>query len=373
LAAEALVQSTTRELGKFITESWLNVLLVFFPISLILDVLGLSPVVVFGAAAISIIPLAGLIGEATQEVTERVGPGIGGLLNATFGNATELVIAIFALRAGLQAVVKASITGSILANILLVLGLSMLVGGWNRETQKFNRTAAGANVAMLMLAVTALVMPALWDLIVSGNLGTNARVESLSLLVSLVLLATYGASLLFSLRTHRSILAPVNPTESGHAWISHHSLPSAVIVMVVATILMAIGAEVLVGSIRPATQSLGLTQLFVGVVVVAIVGNAAEQFTAMKAAARGQMDLAFHVPISASTQISLLIAPILVILSVFIGQPMDLVFHPLEILGLALAVLSVAVVSLDGESNWFEGIQLTAVYLVLAIAFFFVP
>ncbi|MCL5256858.1 MAG: calcium/proton exchanger [Chloroflexi bacterium] len=363
--------SLGRDLGRFLSSSWLNVLLIFVPASIILDFAHFPPLLVFLTAALGIIPLAGLVGMATLATSQHIGPGPGGLLNATFGNATELIIALFALSKGLVVVVKASITGSILGNMLLVLGVSMLAGGWGRERQRFNRTTAGTAVAMLMLAVTALVMPAVWDLVVAGSLASHGPVvDLLSLLTGLVLLATYSASLVFSLVTHRELLAPSDEQEM---LAPAHRLSSAVVLLLLATAFIALESEVLVGVLVPATSALGLTQLFVGVIVVAVIGNAAEHFTATSAATRGEMDLAFQVAIGASSQVALLVAPLLVLASYLFGAPMDLVFNPFEIFALFLAVLSVGIVTLDGESNWFEGIQLVAVYAILALAFFFVP
>ncbi|MHB1006759.1 MAG: calcium/proton exchanger [Chloroflexota bacterium] len=364
------MRTVLREQWLFLRGSWLNVLLALVPISLGLGLAGAPPVWVFATAALAIVPLAGLIGQGTEATTEHTGPGIGGLLNATFGNATELIIGLLALREGLFTVVKASITGSILGNMLLVLGLAMLAGGWKRDRQHFNQTAAGASASMLVLAVAALIMPAVWDLVVTGAVTEHGvTVGQLSLAVALVLILVYLASLFFALVTHRDLYR-ADHTQAA----PRYSLPGAVSLLLIATVVTAVVAEVLVGAIEPAAKTLGLTDLFVGVVIVAIVGNAAEHFTAVLVAARGQMDLAFQIAIGSSTQMALLIAPALVLASLVIApQQMDLVFDPFEIVALALAVFSVSVASLDGESNWFEGLQLVAVYLVLAIAFFFVP
>jgi Ca2+:H+ antiporter len=361
-----------KDFKQFLFGSWLNLLLILVPVSVLLEWLHAPPLWVFFIAALAIVPLAALIGAGTEATAEHTGPGIGGLLNATFGNATELIIALFAVHRGLFGVVKASITGSILGNMLLVLGLSMLIGGWGRDRQTFNRTAAGSSAAMLILAVTALALPALWDLVVFGRIGpTHPRVQLLSDLAAGVLLATYVASLIFSLRTHHELFSAV-----GHGAVpqAQYRLSSGVAVLLVATILTAVESEILVGAIEAVGKTLGLTEIFIGVVVVAVVGNAAEHFTAVLVAKKNQMDLAFHIAIGSSTQIALLVAPILVFASYFLHRtPMDLVFSPFEILALTLAVVIVAVVSLDGESNWFEGVQLIALYLMLAIAFYFVP
>ena len=354
----------------FLSESWLNWLLLFVPLSIVVEVFGLPKLWLFAVSAIAIIPLAGLLGEATEQFACRVGPGVGGLLTAAFGNATELIISLFALRAGLLEVVKASISGSIIGNVLLVLGLSMLFGGWGREKQIFSRTHAGASAAMLFLAVVALVMPALFDLAVFGTLARRGpTIEDLSLLVAVVLIIIYLASLVFSLKTHRELLTSV-PPEPVPARLS---LPNSLLLLLVTTAVVAAEAEMLVSSISEATAALGMTEFFVGVIVVAIVGNAAEQFSAVLMAMRNNMDLAVTIATGAGTQIALFVAPVLVFASLLFGQHLSLVFNVFEITGVALSVFAVSIVTLDGESNWFEGLQLVAVYLVLAIVFYFVP
>lgn len=359
------------DLKRFLLGSWLNVLLVFLPASFLLEARHAPPIWIFAASALGIIPLAGLIGQATEAATDHTGPAIGGLLNATFGNATELIIALLAARAGLYSVVKASISGSILGNMLLVLGASLLVGGWGRERQTFNRTAASASISMLMLAVTALLMPALWDLVVFHQVGRHGpQIEVLSLVTAGILLVVYLASLVFSLVTHRDLLmtCEVEPPAAPRS-----SLSAALVLLLGATVLTAVASELLVDAIRPAASALGLTELFVGVIIVAVVGNAAEHYTAVTAAAQGKTELAVQIAVGSSTQIALFVAPLLVFTSLLFRRRMDLLFHPFEIVALGLAVLNVTLVLSDGEANWFEGLQLVAVYLVLAVAFYFVP
>ncbi len=357
-------------MAGFIRESWLNWLLLFIPVSWAVALAGLPEVILFVASALAVIPLANLIGRATEQVAEYVGAGPGGLLNATLGNAPELIIGILALRAGLFVVVKASISGSIIGNVLLVLGLSMVAGGWGRERQTFNRTRAGANAAMLFLAVVALVMPAVFDLTVFGTIVyTKPPVEQLSILVSAVLLATYVANLIFSLRTHRHFFT----TQPHAAPEPRLSVSGALLLLLVATVLVGVEGELLVGAIQATTAALGLTQFFVGVIVVAIVGNAAEYFSAMLVAKRNNMELAMTIATGAAAQIALFVAPVLVFASLIMGSPMSLVFNVFEIAGVTLSVLALGIVSLDGESTWFEGVQLAAVYAVLAIVFYFVP
>jgi Ca2+:H+ antiporter len=359
----------------------LNWLVVLLPIAIVLERAHASPLWVFLASALAVVPLAGLIGEATEELALRLGPGLGGLLNATFGNGAELLIGAFALQAGLIDVVKASLSGSIIGNILLVLGLAILAGGWGRDKQVFNSTVAGSQTLMLFLAVVALVMPAIYDLTVLGSLqATNRPLELLSLASSLVLLAAYVAGLFFSLRTHRDIFSSTPRREGAGDEVldqPHHqskmSQRTAMILLVIATALTAVAAEVLVGSVEEAAHLVGWNDLFVGMIVVAVVGNAAEHFSAVLVARRGNIQLALNIATASSVQIALLAAPALVLLSWLFGTPMNLVFHPFELFGIALAVGAVGLVSLDGESNWYEGVLLLAVYLLLAIAVYFVP
>lgn len=324
----------------------------------------------FAAAALALIPLAALIGQTTEDLAIHTGPVLGGLLSATFGNATELVIAIFALAHGLDEVVKASITGSIIGNALLVLGMSMIAAGIGRERVFFNRVAAATSSATLLLAVTALVMPAVFNLAVFGRLqNASPALNQLSLLVAIVLILTYGLSLLFSLVTHRTVL--VNLAEVPEQ--PELSPAPAAVILAIATLITAFESDLLVATIEPTTRALGITEFFVGAIIVAIVGNAAEHLSAILVARHGQMDLAVHIATGSSTQIAVFVAPFLIIVSWIIGRPMSLVFNAFEIAAVALAGIIVTVAALDGETNWFEGVQLVAVYLILAIAFFYVP
>jgi len=352
---------------------------IFIPIAIALELAHASPVLVFGAAALGVIPTAAVMGEATEHIAAKTGPGIGGLLNVTFGNAPELIIAFFALKEGLQEVVKASIVGSIIGNILLVLGAAMLVGGLKRDTQEFNRTAASAQSAMLLLALTALILPAVFQLVHGGGLpgieqeraDFGSEVEQLSLGVAIVLMASYAAGLVFSLKTHRRVFNPYEAEEEEHAeggWSMKRSLIS----LAVAAVLVGVMSEVLVGSITEASKDIGLSEFFVGVFVVAIVGNAAEHWVAVLVAAKDKMDLAVSIAIGSSAQIALFVAPVLVLLSFVIGpEPMALVFNGYELGGLLFAVLIANHITQDGESNWFEGVQLLALYVVLGLVFYF--
>jgi Ca2+:H+ antiporter len=362
---------------------------IFIPLALALDIAGASPVIVFCAAALGVVPTAALMGEATEHLATRSGPGIGGLLNVTFGNAPELIIAFFALQKGLQEVVKASIAGSILGNILLVLGASMLIGGWNREKQTFNATAAAAQSAMLLLALVALILPALFELINGGGLPHVASkgadfaqscggvgpancsdLKAMSFGVAIVLILSYVGGLIFSLKTHRQLFNPFSEGEQGgeETW----TVRRAVVTLAIAGVLVGLMSEVLVGSIEAASHDIGLSQFFVGIFIVAIVGNAAEHWVAVLVAAKDKMDLAVNIAIGSSAQIALFVAPVLVLLSFVFGpEPMPLVFNGYELGAMIFAVMIANFLTQDGESNWFEGLQLLAVYAVMGLVFFY--
>ncbi len=341
-----------------------------------LDLAGASAGVIFAASALGIIPTAALMGRATEELAVRSGPGIGGLLNVTFGNAPELIIALFALEKGLQEVVKASIVGSILGNILLVLGAAMFFGGLRRDKQTFSRTSAGVQTSMLLLAAAALVMPAIFELVEGQGLPApgaetvdyDATVEHLSLAVAIVLMATYVAGLFFSLKTHRAIFNPEYEDEDTWGWSTRKS----VLALAGSGLLVGLMSEVLVGSIEEASHAIGLSEFFIGVIVVAIVGNAAEHWVAVLVAVKDKMDLAVNIAIGSSAQVALFVAPILVLASFFLGpHPLALVFNGFELGAILLAVLIANYVAQDGESTWFEGVQLLAVYVVFGLAFYF--
>lgn len=360
--------SFARQITRSLTGSWLNVLLVVVPVSWYLAFTGDTSIWLFVSASVALIPAAGLIGEATEELANRSGPTLGGFLNATFGNAAELIIAIVALRAGHVEVVKASITGSIIGNLLLVFGASCFVGGIRHGTQRFNRTAAGSATVMLALAVSALVMPATVDLFVFGSLEARPEVlDKLSVVTSFVLLAVYGAGLFFAFRTNRD---PLRPTPR-HP--SHMSKAAALTLLLLGTLLTTIEAEVLIRGLEPALQQFGMTELFAGVIVVALVGNAAEHYSAISAAAKDDMTLALEISIGSSAQIALMVAPLLVIIGPLLGHPMALVFNAFEMAAIGLSVATVALVAMDGESNWLEGLQLLALYVILAAAFYVIP
>jgi Ca2+:H+ antiporter len=341
-----------------------------------LDLAGGSAGLVFGASALGIVPTAALMGRATEELAARSGPGIGGLLNVTFGNAPELIIALFALEQGLQEVVKASIVGSILGNILLVMGAAMLFGGLGRDKQTFSRTTASVQTTMLLLAAAALVMPAIFELVEGQGLPApgaevvdyDSTVEQLSLAVAIVLIATYVAGLFFSLKTHRDIFNPEYEEEGTWGWSTRKS----VLALAGAGLLVGLMSEVLVGSIEEASHAVGLSEFFIGVIVVAIVGNAAEHWVAVLVAMKNKMDLAVNIAIGSSAQVALFVAPVLVLASFFLGpHPLALVFNGFELGAILLAVMIANYVAHDGESTWFEGVQLLAVYAVFGLAFYF--
>ncbi|PYR41145.1 MAG: calcium/proton exchanger [Acidobacteria bacterium] len=355
---------------RAILSSPLNLLLIAAPVSWIAAATAPASSWVFVTAAASLVPLAGLIGLGTDQLALRSGPAWGGFLNATFGNAAELIIALVALRSGHVALVKASITGSIVGNLLLVLGLSFFVGGIGRTAQKFHRTAATNTAAMLFLAVVALVMPAVFDLSLYGTLRAQpAALDRLSFWSAIVLIAAYGGSLVYSFRAHRDLF---RGGESSRARPTM-STAGAVLVLAIGTLLTTVQAEILVGAMAPALARFAFTELFVGVIVVALVGNAAEHYSAVTAARRDEMTLAVEIAVGSSAQIALLVAPALVLYSFAIGRPMSLLFNAFEITAIALSVLATSIVVVDGESNWVEGMQLLAVYLILALAFYFVP
>ncbi len=338
-------------------------LLVFVPIAVVLELIHGSATAIFVISAVAILPLAGLIGHATEDLAARVGPQKGGLLNATFGNVTELIIAFFLILEGELEVVKASITGSIIGNVLLVLGAAFLVGGWTREQQTFNRTAAGLHSASLVIAVVALMMPALFALTAGA---TEFREEAVSVGVAIVLIVTYGLSLLFALRTHKSFFR--SEFEHGQAkW----SAGRAIGLLAGATVLVALMSEFLVGALEPTVERLGLSKLFVGLIVVPIVGNAAEHSSAIFLAAKDKMDISIEIAIGSSTQIALFVAPVLVFVSLLVGHPMNFIFTNFEIAAVAFSSAILGFIALDGRSNWLEGAQLLAAYVIMAISFFF--
>jgi Ca2+:H+ antiporter len=362
----------------FSADGWPYLLALAVPLAIVFKIADASAALIFATAAIGLIPAAAVMGRATEELAARSGPGIGGLLNVTFGNFPELIIAVIALNAGLQEVVKASLVGSIIGNILLVLGASMLAGGIGRERQTFNARAASVQSSMLFLALAAMIMPATYELIAGGHglpqvgglerVNYDATVEKLSAIVAVILLIAYAAGLIFSLVTHRSLFNPVEGDEADFAWPVRRSIG----VLAAAAAVVGVMSEILVGSVEEASSAIGLSQFFVGVIVIAIVGNAAEHWVAVLVAVKNKMDLAVNIAIGSSAQIAFTVVPTLVLLSFFIGpHPMPLVFNGFELAAMIIAVLAANQVTDSGESTWFEGLQLLALYAVFGVAFYF--
>lgn len=349
----------------------MNWLLLFVPVAIGLELLAPERQLwIFVASGLAIVPLAGWMGRATEHLATRLGEGVGGLLNATFGNAAELIIAFAALRAGLHTVVKASLVGSIVGNILLVLGAAMLAGGLRHKEQHYNVAGARSQATLLTLAAIALILPAAYR----GALGADApETGSLSIWIALVLLGVYAANLVFSLITHPKLFAgeyEADASEHGSAW----GTGRAAGVLAAATAAIAWMSEILVGAIEPTSHALGLNDAFVGVFVVAVLGNAAEHATAITAALRNRMDLSLSIAIGSSVQVALFVAPLLVFASLVVGPvPMDLAFSGGLVLTVLLAVLITGQVAGDGRSDWLKGVQLLAVYAILGLAYFFAP
>jgi Ca2+:H+ antiporter len=360
----------------FAPSNLLNWLIVAVPVAAVLEWRHAGPIPVFVASCLAIIPLAGWMGKATEHLAARTGEGVGGLLNATFGNMAELIIAIMALHAGHPEVVKASITGSIVGNVLLVFGLSAVAGGLKFSTQSFNRTAASAGTTLLALSAVALVVPSMFHTAVGPEQATSER--GLSFDISVVLLITYALSLVFILKTHSHLYSggagghgPEEASEhEGPAW----SIGKSVAVLLAATAGVAVVAEFLVGAIDGVAKEAGMNPVFIGVILVAVVGNAAEHSTAVLVAMKNKMDLALNVAVGSSIQVALFVAPVLVLLSRAVGpQPMDLLFTQMEVLAVAVSVGIMALIAQDGESNWLEGVMMLAVYAILGMAFWFLP
>ena len=347
---------------------YLKYLLIFIPISIIAKFMNVSDTWMFILSCLSIIPLASLIGEGTEEISFYTGPKIGGFLNGTFGNATELIISFFALKQGLFDVVKSSIAGAVIGNILLVIGASMLAGGIKYKTQKFNVKVAEVSSTMLLFAVLGLCIPALFTHSVDPSL-LNTRYEGLSLFVAVIMIIIYGLNLFFSFSTHKDIYT--DHAEESEAEQAKWSLKKAITILFVATVLIAIESEFLVNGIEGVTQTLGWSEFFVGIILIPVIGNAAEHTTAIVMALKNQMDVALEIAIGSSLQIILFVAPVLIFLSLFF-TPMSIVFNPFELIALFASVLIANRVSHDGESNWLEGVQLLAVYLIIAACFFIV-
>lgn len=351
----------------FFFQNPLNILLLALPFAAGAQIFGWSSVLAFVLACLGIIPLAAYIGSATETIAAHTTPRLGALLNATLGNAAELIITIVAVRAGLLELVKASITGSILGNLLLVLGFSIVVGGIKHGRQSFDRINASRNAILLVLAVIALVIPSL----LSSAIGPEGSppLEVLSLGVAVVMMTLYGLGLLDASRSTDSPLAHTVPEADSPRWSRRQS----VIILVLATGGVVWLSELLVHVIQDVISGLGISEFFMGIVLIPLIGNVAEHLVAVQVAAKNQMDLSVEIAISSSLQIALFVAPLLVFVSLLIGNPLQIVFNRFELIALLAGVLVSALVSSDGESNWLEGASLLAVYLILALAFFLFP
>jgi Ca2+:H+ antiporter len=355
----------------FAGKNALRLLLVFVPVSLYLGHSHANASWVFVTSCLAILPLAGLMGEGTENLTHHTGPRLGGLISSSFGNAAELILGFMALRAGELEIVKASLTGSIIGNILVVLGLAMFLGGYRSKELRFNRVAAESGSSTLFLAAIAFVVPAIYAQVTEHR--QPGHIESISVVISGILIFIYAASLLFSLKSHRHLFAPEGQDsavalEEGHVWSAGKSLG----VLLAAAVGVAVVAEQLVHAVDAAGAALGLRKVFMGVVVLALIGNAAENSTAVIMALKGKMDLALGIALGSSMQIAVFVAPVLVLSGHLIGQPLGLEFTTMEVVAVMLSVGAVTLLIHDGKTNWFEGLQLLAVYAILAVAFYYI-
>ncbi len=405
-----------KQIVDFFRNAPINILLVLLPFAFLAEYLGWGEMWVFIFSAAAIIPLAGLIGEATESLTVYTGPRVGGLLNATLGNAAELIITIMAIRQGLLELVKASITGSILGNILLVMGMSFMLGGIRNGIQRFDSRHAARSAILLLLSVIALLIPSLLSSAIGPE--TSVRVEALSLGVAVIMITLYGAGLLFSFRDHstavsgpvgKDVVSAIQPRGSdkarkrssnapAHLAAAHagsaHSAPAAavaekeapahgghapwtlrtsIIMLTLATLGVVFMSELLVGVVEPVVASLGVSEFFLGIILIPLIGNVAEHLVSVKMAMQNHMDLSVEIAVASSLQIALFVSPVLVFVSLLLGHPLHLNFNEFELLALIVGVLVTVLACQDGESNWLEGLELLAVYLILALAFFLLP
>ena len=360
-------------LVNFVRRDPFSILLLVVPLAIIAGVSGWNSLLVFALSALGVIPLAHYIGESTDSLAHFTGPKLGGLLNATLGNAAELIITIFAIREGLLELVKASITGSIIGNLLLVLGMSFLLGGLRNGVQSFNRQQAMNHAILLFLSIVALVIPSLFSHTIEVTYEGGLKVEVLSLGVAGIMILLYALGLIFNFRSSQPLLVP----ETGHAnnggahpvW----SMRVALIVLAASTIGVAYLSELLVGAVEPIVIRYGISEFFLGIIIIPLIGNVAEHLVAVQVAIKNKMDLSVEISLASSLQIALFVAPVLVFISLLMGNPLTLIFNQFELLALIAAVLIAGLVSIDGESNWLEGAELIAVYLILGLAFFFIP
>jgi Ca2+:H+ antiporter len=342
--------------------------LLFFPVAILAEVLHWGDLAIFITSALAIVPLAGILGEATEALAEKTGPRLGGLLNASLGNAAELIITLFAIRAGELELVKASIIGSILGNLLAVMGLSIFVGGLKYGLQKFSRSHVGLDATMTILAVIAISVPSVFNAAIEPN---TMRVEELSLSVAAAMLLIYILSIIYGLKTRtvgeQSVLPEVQPSHTGPKW----SLKQALGVLILAVLGIALMSEFLVGSVETVVATLNVSAFFLGIIIIPIIGNIAEHLVAVQVARKNQMDLSLAIALGSSLQIALFVAPVLVFCSLLMGHPLTLEFNSFELIALTSASIIAAFVALDGESNWLEGAMLLGVYIILGAAFYF--
>lgn len=357
-----------KQVLKYILGKPLALLLLALPLALIADYLNWGPIWVFALSALAVIPLAAYIGEGTEALAAHTNPRIGGLLNATLGNTAELIITIVAIREGLLELVKASITGSILGNLLLVMGLAMVVGGVRHGVQTFDRRQASRNAILLVLAVIALLIPSIFSSYIDNP--ESIRVEALSLGTALIMIILYVLALVYSLKFEGAPLSHKSAEEIVHkpTW----SVRKALVVLALATIGVVVASELLVGAVEPVMTGLGISEFFIGIILIPLIGNVAEHMVAVQVAMRNQMDLSVEIAVSSSLQIALFVAPLLVFISLIFGNPMQLIFNELELIALIAGVLITAFVSEDGESNWLEGAVLLTIYIILALGFFLI-
>ncbi len=362
--------------------NWLRLMLVFVPLAFVAEFVLHNPLLIFLFSCLALIPLAGLMGEATEELAVHTGPQIGGLLNATLGNAAELIIAIVALSQGKIELVKASLTGSIIGNLLLILGASLLLGGLRHGLQKFSSRTSGVSAAMMTIAIIGMIVPTLFELLREAQLGQvdlfdvtvdDPPLRSLSLGVAGVLILVYVLSLAFSLTQPEF---RTDGEHGGHGGETAHTpkwnIPTSVGVLAAATLGIVFLSEFLVGAVEPVAEQFGLSELFIGIIIIPLVGNVAEHIVGVQVAAKNQMDLSLAISLGSSQQIALFVAPVLVFVGLLFGGGMDLFFNAFEVVILFLAVILANLIALDGESNWLEGAQLLAVYVIAALGFFFI-
>lgn len=342
-------------------------LFLFTLLAIVGELLDWPPVLIFFASALGVVPLAGLMGRATEELAIYTGPKLGGLLNATLGNAAELIIAIVAIREGLLTLVLASITGSILGNILLILGFSMLLGGLKHGRQKFDRTQAGVNATMLILALIALAIPSFFNFRIADV--NESSVEYLSLGVAVVMIIVYALSIVFSFTATSTQEEMAEAHDHQPTWSKRVSI----LALLGATLGIVVLSEILVGAVEPVVEELGISEFFLGIILIPLVGNVAEHVVAVQVAIKNKMELSLSISLGSSLQIALFVTPILVFVSLIMGTPLQLTFDQFEIVAMIGASLIAALIALDGESNWLEGVQLLSVYVIIALAFFFLP